>query len=191
MDNAGKGRRRNEEDDCLSEPRHTDGWLETIYDEYGESLYRYAVMILFDPAAAEDVLQQVFLKILQRGNGLMKIDALETYLRRAVRNECYRIWQHRKRHQRRLASAVDILESVPGRDWDEQEKQALQQALGELSPEQREVIQLKVYENNTFERIAALLEVPLQTVASRYRYAVEKLRKLLVCTLDCEDRDHD
>ena len=51
--------------------------------------------------------------------------------------------------------------------------------MGELPPEQREVVHLKLWEGLTFEEIAAALEIPPNTAASRYRYGLDKLRELL------------
>ena len=52
-------------------------------------------------------------------------------------------------------------------------------ALASLPEEQRAVIHLKIWENLTFARIAVVLDIPANTAASRYRYALEKLRGLL------------
>ena len=49
-------------------------------------------------------------------------------------------------------------------------------ALGELPPDQRAVVHLKLWEGLTFEAIAATLDLPLNTAASRYRYGLDKLR---------------
>ena len=55
----------------------------------------------------------------------------------------------------------------------------LQRALGDLPYEQREVIVLRLHGQMRFRQIAALQEVSLKTVQSRYRYGLEKLRALL------------
>ena len=55
----------------------------------------------------------------------------------------------------------------------------IDQALRRLPAEQREVLYLKVYEGMTFQEIAVAIGEPLNTVASRYRYALEKLRTQL------------
>jgi RNA polymerase sigma-70 factor (ECF subfamily) len=56
---------------------------------------------------------------------------------------------------------------------------AVRQALAALPPEQREVVRLKVYEQLTFAEISRSVRASVNTVASRYRYALEKLRKAL------------
>ena len=49
----------------------------------------------------------------------------------------------------------------------------------ELPAEQREVVVMKVWGEMTLEEMAQVLEIPVNTVASRYRYALGKLRELL------------
>jgi RNA polymerase sigma-70 factor (ECF subfamily) len=58
-------------------------------------------------------------------------------------------------------------------------REKLAEALGELPPDQRAVVHLKLWENLTFEAIAETLEIPLNTAASRYRYGLDKLRERL------------
>src|SRR5262249_25241263 len=60
-------------------------WIGQAYDAHAPALYRYALMLLRDPAAAADAVQQVFVALMRRHRA---IDAIDRYLRRAVRNEC-------------------------------------------------------------------------------------------------------
>ena len=64
-----------------------------LYDQCGASLYRYALMILADPAAAADAVHDVFVAVMRRG---VALENPEHYLRRAVRNECYSVLRGRK-----------------------------------------------------------------------------------------------
>jgi RNA polymerase sigma-70 factor, ECF subfamily len=148
-----------------------DEWIGQLYDRYGAALYRYAVMVLADPAGAADVVQTVFMSLL-RQRARPEFD--ERYLRRAVRNECFSALRKRRRDV--LASAAPILETVSAESDRPDERLALEQALRELPPEQREVVHLKVFEGMTFQEIADVTAESINTVASRYRYAIEKLR---------------
>jgi RNA polymerase sigma-70 factor (ECF subfamily) len=145
-----------------------------LYDQHAAGLYRYALMVLADPGAAADVVQQVFVGLLRVGSD---VDSDERYLRRAVRNECY----SSLRRRRRDPATVDapILEAVPGVADDPDERLALERAMRALPPEQREVVHLKVYEGLTFQEIADVAGESINTIASRYRYAIEKLREQL------------
>jgi RNA polymerase sigma-70 factor (ECF subfamily) len=151
-----------------------DEWVGPLYDRYGASLYRYAVMVLADPAGAADVVQTVFVSLLRRR---VSPEFDERYLRRAVRNECFSALRRRRRDV--LASAAPILETVEGRSDRPEERLALEQALRELPAEQREVVHFKAFEGMTFQEIAELTNESINTVASRYRYAIEKLRASL------------
>ena len=69
---------------------------------------------------------------------------------------------------------------APGGEPDSEAfRQALSAALGALPPDQRAVVHLKLWEGLTFEQIAELLGIPLNTAASRYRYGIDKLRERL------------
>jgi DNA-directed RNA polymerase specialized sigma24 family protein len=59
-----------------------------LYDLYGPSLYRYALMLLTDQAGAEDAVHEVFTSVLRSGAST-RLEADERYLRRAIRNECF------------------------------------------------------------------------------------------------------
>ena len=69
---------------------------------------------------------------------------------------------------------------APASETDEDAfRKALSAALGDLPADQRAVVHLKLWEGLTFEQIAELLGIPLNTAASRYRYGLDKLRARL------------
>ena len=131
-------------------PRPSDDeWIGRLYDRYGASLYRYAVMVLADPAAAADVVQTVFVSLV-RHRASPEFD--ERYLRRATRNECFSALRRRRRDV--LASAAPILETIEAEGDRTDERLALEQAIRELPAEQREVLHMKAFEGMTFQEIA-------------------------------------
>jgi len=147
-----------------------------LYDQHGASLYRYAVMLLADAAAAEDAIQQVFASLLRLApSSSLGNDA--HYLRRAVRNECYSML--RRQRARRVDESRAILERQPALDVRPDDRLALERALRELPPEQREVVHLHVFEGLTFQEAADAAGESINTTASRYRYALAKLRQVL------------
>ena len=154
------------------------GQLAAAYDAYASGLYRHALMILGDRAAAEDAVQEVFAKLAANGRRILEIASRNGYLRSAVRNECYRMLRRRHSWAEGPESAT-ILEAADDRAVDREQKQAVERAIRSLPPEQREVVHMKVYEQMTFQRIADSLGLSINTVASRYRYAIDKLRRLL------------
>ena len=83
-----------------------------LYDTFGPPLFRYALMILGRREAAEDVIQQVFTALIDRGT--RHIASPGTYLRTAVRNACYSLLRaSRVRGMDTLSSDEEILEVVP------------------------------------------------------------------------------
>mgnify|MGYP000027827776 CR=1 FL=1 len=152
--------------------------LAAAYDAHGASLYRLALMILADRSAAEDAVQQAFAKLAGMDDRAAHLASIHGYLRSAVRNECYRMLA-RGRVRVRHELAASLLETVdPDTDLAEH-REAVGRALSRLPPEQREVVHMKVYEQMTFHQIAEELKVSINTAASRWRYAVEKLRVAL------------
>jgi RNA polymerase sigma-70 factor (ECF subfamily) len=122
---------------------------------------------------AEDVVQEAFVALLQAE----KTPACaEAYIYRAVRN---RALNHKRSLWRRLAREVE------SRRWFEREsgeshvEREAMRRLAELPLEQREVIVLKIWSQQTFEQIGEHLEVSPNTVAGRYRYGMTKLRACL------------
>src|SRR5689334_10240499 len=97
-----------------------------LYDQYGAALYRYALMLLADPAAAEDAVQQVFASLLTSGAaGLITRD--RDYLRQAVRNACYSMLRRRVTRAE-VGDGAPILEQVPGAGGSPDERLQLAQA---------------------------------------------------------------
>ena len=127
--------------------------------------------------AAEDVLQEVFCRMASRG-AIFEVRDVEAYLFRMARNEALR-WIGRK--PRPEVAEDDAPEpAAPAPDPSGRERQdAVAQALKKLPPEQAEVVHLKVYEGMTFEEIAEFTGASANTAASRWRYASERLKRLL------------
>jgi RNA polymerase sigma-70 factor, ECF subfamily len=155
-------------------PEHEAGRL---YDAYGASLYRYALMILASREGAEDVIQQVFAALLHARR--RRMDDEERYLRRAVRNACYSALRHQKVRRGRNADDTLLEVAAEAPAVSEEDRIALAEAIRELPPDQREVIHLHIFEGRTFKDVAEMTGEPLNTIASRYRYALEKLKATL------------
>ena len=155
--------------------------LEKVYDKYASELYKYALMISADHGTAEDAVQQVFVKMLKMGNRVLQIESYNGYLRRAVRNECYEIIKKRNLSKGIVEklSSKPIIENSDEKEANEEERELLEGVIKELAPEQREVLHMKVFEDKTLSEIGEMTGVSTNTAASRYRYAMDKLREIL------------
>ena len=144
-----------------------------LYDEHGVSLFRYALMLLADHSGAEDAVQQVFAAVMRQSG---TVENAAHYLRRAVRNECYSALRRRLTHP---TLAQPLLEPIAPEPVSADERIALERAIVALPPEQREVVHLHVFEGMTFQEAADVAGESINTMSSRYRYALEKLRNIL------------
>jgi RNA polymerase sigma-70 factor (ECF subfamily) len=148
-----------------------------LYDRLGAALLRVAQSMLRDRGEAEDAVQDVFVDLVRARDRLPQVRNLDAYmfvsLRHEVGRRLARRQTERKNMQRLALATVD-----PIRPLDEKDP-ALERALASLPVEQREVISLKIDGELTFAQIADVLGISLNTAASRYRYALEKLRREL------------
>jgi RNA polymerase sigma-70 factor (ECF subfamily) len=148
--------------------------VQDLYRKYGAALVAYGISVLGDRSSAEDVLHEVFLKLLDAP----RIDEPKPYLFKAVRNRALS-------SRRRLAAA----EPLDAQEWLVKPEGMIEagieveRALRELPLEQREVVVMRVWGEMTFEETARVLDVSVNTVASRYRYAIEKIRARLTANL--------
>lgn len=160
--------------------------LSGLFDLTSRRLLRLAVTITRNQHDAEDAVQSTLVRVADRPDLLIRAEHPWPYLLRMARNESLLILRRRKRTleaQRSnlpIESLSDLISHTPI-DQAEQEEthRAVWSALRKLPTEQSEVVVLKVWEGLTFAQIADVLEVNASTVASRYRYALEKLSQKL------------
>lgn len=157
--------------------------IEALFRQHGATLLLFASAISADRSRAQDAVHQVFLKAIENGSVSRAINK-KAYLFACVRNA---VLNDAKVQHRNMPLDVDSAWfSPPDRDY--AGEQNLRRALGELPDDQREVIVLHVWGELTFSEIADLLGVSSNTAASRYRYALAKLRgSMLAKENSCAD----
>lgn len=156
--------------------------IEGLYDAHGAALYGFLLNLTRDEAETRDLVQEVFLRIARRPAILDGVLEVRPFLLRLARNLAVdRMRERQARGQRDLRFAADqpqLFEAQGGTDVGIC-RSTLSEALGELPADQRAVVHLKLWEGLTFEQIGTLLEIPINTAASRYRYGLDKLRARL------------
>jgi len=150
--------------------------LRTFYLRYRQELFSYALSITRNRATAEEAVHTAFARMLEKPRTPLRLKA---YVFRAVRNTAIDQW----RRERAGRDAYLELARRPagggpgaGRFGDDE---ALYQALGQLSDDERECIVLKIHQGMTFREIAAVRRVSINTAASWYRRGLERMRALL------------
>ena len=156
--------------------------LERLYDQHVQALFAFLLSFTRDEADTRDLLQELFIKLARRPDLLASVRDQRAFLLRLSHNLAIDLMRRRgarQRHYEQMAAeSLDLFKSASEPD-ERAFREALSAALGELPPEQRAVAHLKLWEGLTFEQIADLLGIPLNTAASRYRYALDKLRQRL------------
>jgi RNA polymerase sigma-70 factor, ECF subfamily len=154
-----------------------------LYDCFAPRMYRAALRILDCREDAEDVVQDVFLAAVRSHERLGDVRDLTAYLFAALHRAAGRFAVRRVRAPQASPTAADAaLAPVEGGASDNAEWHRLQQAMRSLPDEQREVVTLKIDGELTFAQIAQVVGVSISTAASRYHYALEKLKASLSVT---------
>lgn len=150
-----------------------------LYDCCGNQLHHYLVRRLGSREAADEVLQETFVRLAKSHKRFASVENPIAYAFTVARNEALRMGQNQGR-RRALLSAVDLFE-IAGRD-ERQSREAIEAvtlALSRIPEEQREVVELRIYSGLTFREIADVTGEPQGTVATRYRAAISRLRNIL------------
>ena len=155
-----------------------------LFDRYYAQVYRSAIVITQDNAAAEDIAQECFLKIHRYANRIDTTLPLIPWLYRVTVNLSYTWVTRQKRRTISLDGMVDRLISPnwlsPDHLAEHSETQRqVREAIGELNLNQRVVVALHYLSGLSLEEIAEILDCPLGTVKSRLHYARENLRHQL------------
>jgi len=152
--------------------------LDALYDAAASHLYGLALWRTGSEEDAADVVQDVFVRVVEQGSKLASVRNPRTWLLTVTRRIAV---DHMRRKSRRSANPLDeypFLTAADGhseRMLDAAQVSVLMSALPETS---REVLYLRHFMGCTFSEIGAILGVPKFTAASRYRNGIEKLRKL-------------
>lgn len=157
--------------------------LARIYEKYKVSLLRIATALLNDASAAEDIVQDVFVCFAQSSDRFKLAGNLKSYLATCVANRARNMSRDRQREAVvDLAGAGPLPTDTRGPGswiiWTE-ELRIVNDAMAQLPYEQREVVSLHLQGDMKFKTIAKLQNISVNTVQSRYRYGLQKLRSLL------------
>jgi RNA polymerase sigma-70 factor, ECF subfamily len=152
-----------------------------VWEQFGSRLLLFARQFAPCPHDAEDLVQETFIRYwnIAKKNPGTTPELMFTLLRRLAIDQARR----KQRRERREILAVEWLQDGPpafSSALEDLEKwSAVEPELAQLPPAQKEVLVLKVWGEMTFEQIGRILEISPNTAASRYRYAMEQLRKKL------------
>lgn len=153
-----------------------------IYQKYKDNLLGLAFAFSHDLSTAEDIVHDVFIALARQKDKLKFSGSLKSYLAVCVANRARNVLKERQRCALGLDETYALAYARPGPAQMAETSDRffrLMEKLQQLPYDQREVLMLHLKGGMKFAEIAAIQEVSINTVQSRYRYGLEKLRSLL------------
>jgi RNA polymerase sigma-70 factor (ECF subfamily) len=157
-----------------------DAQLDRLYlDNYG-SLHHYAYTLLFDSDAADEMVHEVFLKILEKPKGVTIHTSVKAYLYRSVYNESMNYLKRHKVKKKYEAHTANVPDARPDDPYDASQYRELEQrlkaAINRLPEQCRIVFQLSRFDELKYAEIAERLGISAKTVENQIGRALKKLR---------------
>lgn len=151
--------------------------IETVISAERDSLLRLARCRTDNADDAADIVQEVLMKTWKRKDAV-PISDIRSYLYRCLLNACA---TYRQRHAttKFVPISTDMPAAAPSDDSTAAEYRRITRLLETIPPEQSEVISLRTVGGKSFGEIAEILGMPVSSVKSRFRYGIEKIRKMI------------
>jgi len=171
---------------------------ERLIERFQNPVYNLAWRLLNDPADANDVAQEVFLKVFRNIGSFRRDSSLRTWVYRIAVNESHNRRRWIFRHRRGETGLDESFEDSEGREkpltdnsetpfdftMNREAQLLLEEGLAAMNPVFRAALVLREMEDMSYEQIAEILEVSLGTVKSRIMRGREALRRYLANRLD-------
>lgn len=175
------------DEDLLSLVENGDaGAFAALYDRHGRAAYSLAYRIMGDRDAAEDLVQDAFLKLWRSAESYRpERGSVRTWLLAIVHNrgiDQLRSLSSRRRTQDRVEASAPTSQPSEAfsETWRNSQREQVREALGSLPAEQLQVLELAYFSGYTHTEIAEMLDLPLGTVKGRMRLGLKKIRQYFV-----------
>jgi RNA polymerase sigma-70 factor (ECF subfamily) len=156
--------------------------MQSLYTRHNVRLFRFALRIIRNKAAAEDLVQEVFLDVWRKADEFKGRSEVSTWLLAIVRNKALTVLRHRSADPLDEEAVACIADSADTPEMATQMGQArsiIRNCLTQLSPAHREIIDLVYYHGKSIEDVAKIVGIAVNTVKTRMFYARQHLAKLL------------
>lgn len=147
--------------------------IEKLLIENYEKYYRLAFSYVHNEADAMDIVQEGAYKAMLKWESLEREDFAETWIYRIMLNEIFSMLRKRTRNEESVADP-DCLEEIPADT--PADSLSLRDALDQLQPKEKALVELRYFEDLKLEEIAGALDENLSTVKSRLYRTLRKLR---------------
>lgn len=153
--------------------------LSDLIERYYADIFRFCLYMVQSEEDAYDMAQETFLKFIKYGSSY-RPNNLKGYLLTIARNLCFNYFHEQKECGH--AYGWETFEKIPAQKDSIQNAETsvyLQKLLSKLSPENREAVILRIYEELKFKDIAKMMGCSVSTVKSRFRLGMQHLKKMM------------
>lgn len=153
-----------------------NNWLEEVYKKRKQELFRFLYVILGDKQAAEDALQETFLKAYLYRSKYVEMQQEKAWLYQIARNTAYDMLRKRCRE---FPVEKELLDDVRESTLQQEELHGdffYMEMIAELNDVEREIVSLKIIAGLTHKEIARVLHMTTASVKKRYERALNKLK---------------
>ncbi|MEN0053784.1 MAG: RNA polymerase sigma-70 factor [Mucilaginibacter sp.] len=154
--------------------------FDQIYLDHYPALHHYALTLLNDSALADEMVQDVFLKILEKQEPIAIHTSLKAYLYRSVHNECMNYFKHHKVKQKYQTHTFYKMDQETEHPLDKLQyrefETRLYKSINDLPEQCRAIFQMSRFENLKYAEIATQLGISIKTVDNQMGKALKRLR---------------
>jgi RNA polymerase sigma factor (sigma-70 family) len=156
--------------------------LQIIYEDNYSSIYHYGLKFTKDKGLIKDHIHELFMELIDSGLRLSQTDNIRFYLLKAMRYKLLKQLSGHSKQNSHLDESVefDMIDSIESqmivKEVEDQVRQQVVAAIKKLSAKQQEIIYLKFYRELSYQEIALMFEVNIQTVRNLMQRAIHSLK---------------
>ena len=178
--------------------QHVEKWLiekfkkgdnsafETIFKAYYSELHNYAIGIIGDLEASEDIIEELFIWLWENRKSVRVESSLEAYLIKIIHNRCLNYVKHQKVKQKYLNENLrlraieekvqeDYIEFFKNQEYDNNEEK-IRTAIENLPEQCRKIFIMNRFDELKYREIAQKLDISLSTVKNQMSIALKKIK---------------
>lgn len=156
-----------------------------LMESFQEAIYNYIRRLVVTHEDAQDVLQEVFIRVFRHMDQFRNESSLGTWIYRIATNESLRLLNSRKGEGVVSSEEIqeELIEKLKASDYIDYENELavkFQEAILTLPEKQRLVFNLRYYDELEYEEISRILDTKVDTLKVNYHYAKEKIKEYII-----------
>jgi RNA polymerase sigma factor (sigma-70 family) len=148
--------------------------LEELFERYQKKLFNFFMRLTYDQAASEDLIQNVFVRIMKYRSSYNSDLKFKTWIYQLSRNQ-FHDYYHKEVEKRDDFSDVT---TMPDQEFDQEQQAQLQVAMQKLAVEKRELLVMSKMQGMHYEDIAEIKEITIANVKVQVHRALKELRTI-------------